>query len=209
MMSYIKYLWKKWASIGLQVFLMRYRLKIILIIGGVILLVIGILLAVLGVDFEGSFYKRIFRILYKCFKKKLFVDAAGPPRKRARVEEERSSNMPGNIENEIVGGAENEELPAAFAPLANPVSTGVRETEGDLGYSDEVWDALNGFVFQYSTEDQEDELVEMLIGWANSVTAGESNEDIADVLGEWAEGNIPEDSGDESEENASEDSNDE
>ena len=135
---------------------MRYRLKIILIIGGVILLVIGILLAVLGVDFEGSFYKRI--------KKKLFVDAAGPPRKRARVEEERSSNMPGNIENEIVGGAENEELPAAFAPLANPVSTGVRETEGDLGYSDEVWDALNGFVFQYSTEDQEDELVEMLIG---------------------------------------------
>lgn len=156
-MSYIKYLWKKWASIGfiskLQVFLMRYRLKIILIIGGVILLVIGILLAVLGVDFEGSFYK--------CFKKKLFVDAAGPPRKRARVEEERSSNMPGNIENEIVGGAENEaaggaedgaaggaeneELPAAFAPLANPVSTGVRETEGDLGYSDEVWDALNGF----------------------------------------------------------------
>lgn len=105
----------------------------------------------------------------------MFVDAAGPPRKRARVEEERSSNMPGNIENEIVGGAENEAAGGAEdgaaggaeneeLPAANPVSTGVRETEGDLGYSDEVWDALNGFVFQYSTEDQEDELVEMLIG---------------------------------------------
>ena len=46
--------------------------------------------------------------------------------------------MPGDIENEVVGGAENEEV-------ANPVSTGVGETDGDLGYSAEVWEVLNGF----------------------------------------------------------------
>lgn len=69
---------------------------------------------------------------------------------------------------------------------------------------------------KWISEDQEDELVEMVIGWANSVTfliwietVGESNEELVDVLREWAEGDVSEDSNDESEDDASEDSNDE
>lgn len=61
-------------------------------------------------------------------------------------------------------------------------------------------------VFQHSSDDQEDELEERLVGWANSVAAGGAIGDEVDEVGEWAEGDIPEDSGDESEENASEES---
>ena len=61
------------------------------------------------------------------------VRAKGLPSRRARSNEEESSDLHGDgadeAENGPPGGAENEELPAALH-LSQPISTGAPETGG-------------------------------------------------------------------------------